>query len=471
MECIGKMKVLLINPLTNEKGMLNITTNLGLGYIATSLRKNGFQVDIFDGVKKDMTRKKLIERLKKLDYDVAGFQVYTYSVPHALEGLKIIKSLNPKIITVIGGAHPSGDPEAALKDLEEADFAFRGEAEIGLPKLLKKLNGDNGDYRFEDIPNLIWRENGKFRYNPLQPIEDLDSLGMPSWDLINPNDYPNAPIGAVAKNFPLATISTTRGCPYPCTFCANSLIMGKKVRGRSPKSVLDEMQFLYNNYGVKEIQFVDDTFTSKRDMAIGVCKGIIERGIRVSISFPNGVRLNTLDEELLKLLEKAGTFSLGLGIESGSERTLKTMKKVQTIEEIREKVDLIHRTTKIRLTGFFIIGYPGEEKDDILKSIKLSKELPIHRAQITIFLPVTGCEMYKKLKKEGKLDNIDFKDMTFHNIVYVPEKLTLGQLKRLRLRAYLEFYLRPRIIWGMLSEIQSLEHFKFIFRRVLKLFS
>ena len=465
------MKVLLINPLTNEKGMLNITTNLGLGYIATSLRRNGIDVEILDGVKSGMSKAKITERLKKLDYDVAGFQVYTYSVPDVQEGLRLVKSLNPEIITVIGGAHPSGDPEGTLSQLEGADFAFRGEAEIGLPKLLNKINGGEADYQYKDISNLIWRENGKVHCNPLQPVEDLDSLGMPSWDLINPNDYPNAPIGAVAKNFPLATISTTRGCPYPCTFCANSLIMGKKVRGRSAKSVLDEMQLLYDDYGVREFQIIDDTFTSKRDMAVGVCKGIIEKGLNVSMSFPNGVRLSTLDEELLKVLEKAGTYSLGLGIESGSEKTLKTMKKVQTIEEIREKVDLIHRVTKIRTTGFFIIGYPGEEKEDILKSIKLSKELPIDRAQVTIFLPVPGSAMYNKLIEEGKLHFSDFREVTFHNIVYVPDKLTLGQLKRLRLRAYLEFYLRPKIIWGMLSEIQSREHLKFVFRRVLKLFS
>ncbi len=465
------MKVLLVNPLTNEKGMLNITTNLGLGYIATSLRKNGFGVDIWDGVKKGMSKKGLHERLRRLDYDVAGFQVYTYSIPYALEALRLVKSLNPGIITVIGGAHPSGDPEAALNDLKEADYGFRGEGEIGLPKLLKKLNGEESDCRFEDIPNLIWRENGGIRCNPLQPIEDLDALGMPSWDLINPNDYPNAPIGAVAKNFPLSTISTTRGCPYSCTFCANNLTMGKKVRGRSAASVLEEMEFLYNNYGVREFQIIDDTFTSKRDLAIAVCKGIIERGLKVSISFPNGVRLKTLDEELLKLLEKAGTYSLGLGIESGSEKTLKTMKKAQTLQEVREKVNLIHRCTRIRMTGFFIIGYPGEDREDILKSIRLSKELPIHRSQVTIFLPVPGSEMYRKLKKEGKLDHVDFRDITFHNIVYVPENLTLRQLKMLRMRAYLEFYLRPRIILGMLSEIQSWEHLKFILRRVGKVFS
>ena len=463
------MKVLLINPLTLEGSMVNITPNLGLGYIATSLRKNGYQVEIWDGVKKGMTAKKLEERLKMPDYQVAGFQVYTRSVKEVQEGLEMVKSLNSDVITIVGGAHPSGDPEGSLTYLK-TDYAFRGEAEIGLVKLLKKLNGEENS-EFEDIPNLIWRKNGKVISNLLQPIQDLDSLGMPSWDLINPNDYPYAPIVAFSKKFPLTSISTTRGCPYHCTFCANNTIMGRKVRARSVEGVLDEMQLLHDKYGIREFQIIDDNFTFKKELVVGVCKGIIERGWDISLSFPNGVRLNTLDEEILQLLEKAGCFSLGLGIESGSPKTLKDMKKAQSLDEIREKVNLIHRVTKIRTTGFFIIGYPTEEKEDILQTIRLSKELPINRAQFTICLPVPGSEMTQQLINNGKLKNYDFNNVSFQNIVYVPETMTLSELRKLRIKAYREFYLRPRIIFGLLSEIQSLEHLKFIARRVRKLFS
>lgn len=466
------MKVLLINPVTREKKMTatGTTPNLGLGFIATSLRKNGFQVEIWDGLKKGMKRKRLEERLKILDYDIAGFQVFTCSVKDAREGLKMVKSLNPAAVTVIGGPHPSGDPEGTMAYLKETDFAFRGEAEIGLPKLLKKLSGDNPEYQFEDIPNLIWRENDKVICNPLQPIEDLDSLGMPSWDLINPNDYPAGPIGTFARNFPLTTISTTRGCPYTCTFCANNTIMGRTLRARSTESVLEEMQLLYDNYGVKEFQIIDDTFTSEKDLAIGVCKGIIEKGLKVTLSFPNGVRLNTLDKEVLQWLEKAGCYSLGVGIESGSEKTLKTINKVQTLNEIREKLEFIKRVCKIGITGFFIVGYPGEEKKDILATIKFSKELPLKRAQFVVFLPGPGSEMTEKLKSEGKLKNLGYGDIFAQNIVYAPENMTLRQLKRLRLRAYSEFYLRPRILFGVLSEIQSMEQLKFLLGRVVQLF-
>jgi anaerobic magnesium-protoporphyrin IX monomethyl ester cyclase len=463
------MKVLLINPLTLEDSMVNITPNLGLGYLATSLRNSGFDVEIWDGVKKNMTKSALNERLKIRDYHVAGFQAYTRSVKEVQEGLETVKSLNPDVITIVGGPHPSGDPDGSMAYLK-TDYAFRGEAEIGLVQLLKKLSGQE-ERQFEDINNLIWRNNGKVVSNPLQPIENLDVVGIPAWDMINPNDYPYAPIGAFSKKWPLTSISSTRGCPYHCTFCANNTIMGRKVRARSTDIVLKEMDLLYNTYGVREFQIIDDNFTSKKTLTLGVCNGIIERGWDIGLSFPNGVRLSTLDEEILHLLEKAGCYSLGLGIESGSLRTLKNMKKAQSVDEIKEKVNLIHKVTKIRTTGFFIIGYPTEDKDDILQTIRLSKELPINRAQFTICLPVPGSEMTEQMIKEGKLKDVDFSDISFQNIVHVPENMTMKELRKYRMKAYLEFYLRFRIILGLLSEIQSFEHLKFIFRRVMKLFS
>jgi radical SAM superfamily enzyme YgiQ (UPF0313 family) len=463
------MKILLINPLTLEDSMVNITPNLGLGYLAAALQNNGFDVQIWDGVKKGMTKKKLEDRLKSHDYEVAGFQVYTRSVKEVHEGLEMVKSLNPDVLTVIGGPHPSGDPEGSINHLRP-DYAFRGEAEIGLVQLLKKVSGDE-TIKSEDINNLIWKKNDNVVCNPLKPIENLDDIEMPAWDMINPNDYPYAPIGAFSKKFPLTSISTTRGCPYRCTFCANNTIMGRKVRARSAEVVLREMDLLHDTYGVREFQIIDDNFTSKKELTLGVCRGIMERGWEISLSFPNGVRLSTLDEEILHLLERAGCYSLGLGIESGSPKTLKDMKKAQSIDEIEEKVNLIHRATKIRTTGFFIIGYPTETKEDIVQTIELSKKLPINRAQFTICLPVPGSEMTEQMVKEGKLQDIDFSDISFQNIVHVPESMTLEELKKYRKKAYLEFYLRLRIIFGLLSEVQSLEHVKFLLRRVIKIFS
>ncbi|MBC8414036.1 MAG: radical SAM protein [Nitrospira sp.] len=464
------MKVLLINPLTIEDSMVNITPNLGLGYLATALRDNDYEVEIWDGVKLGMTRQKLIERLNRADYDVAGFQVYTRSVRNCEEVLQMVKSIKPDTITLAGGPHPSGDPEGTMKHLL-VDYAFRGEAEIGLVQLLDKISG-RADMPYEEINNLIWKDNdGKVTSNPLKPIEDLNVVAMPSWDLIDPREYPYAPIGAFSKKNPLTSISTTRGCPYSCTFCANRTIMGRKVRARNAEIVLQEMELLHDKYGIREFQIIDDNFTSRKALSLGVCEGILAKGWDIALSFPNGVRLSTLDEEILSLLEKAGCYSLGLGIESGSLNTLKNMKKAQSLDEIREKVELIHRVTKIRTTGFFIIGYPTETKEDIMQTIKFSQELPIDRAQFTICLPVPGSEMTEQMIKSGKLADIDFSDISFQNILHVPEGMTMDELKKYRLKAYTGFYLRLRIILGLFSEIQNMEHVKFLYRRVAKLFS
>jgi radical SAM superfamily enzyme YgiQ (UPF0313 family) len=463
------MKVLLINPITSERGMFAATPNLGLGYLATALRKSGFEVDIWDGMKKDMTGKLLEDRLERLDYDVIGVQVYTCTVGEAQETLRKVKALNHKVVRIVGGAHISGDSENAMNQLD-ADFAFRGEAEIGLPKLLNKIIGKE-ECEYKDIHHLIWRDNGKIIRNELKPIEDVTSLGLPSWDLINPNEYPNAPIGAFVKNFPLATISCTRGCPHHCTYCANALIMGRRLRARSPESVLEEIEMLYKDYGVKEFQIIDDCFTSKKSLAVAVCEGIIEKGLKIGFTFPNGVRVESLNEVMLELLERAGCYSIGMAIESGSQRVIDHMKRRQKIEAIREKVNLVNRITKIRMTGFFIVGYPIEEREDIIKTIKLAKELPLKRAQFTIWIPVPGSEMTEQLKREGKLNIKKLSSVVLNQINYVPEKLTEDELQKLLRRAYLEFYLRPKILFGLLAEIQSFEHLMNILRRVKKMWS
>jgi len=463
------MKVLLINPITSERGMFAATPNLGLGYLATALIRNGFEVDIWDGMKKEMTRKKLQERIRNLDYDAAGIQVYTCSVQEAQETLSLIKSLNPKIIRIIGGAHVSGDSENAMNQLD-ADYAFRGEAEIGLPKLLRKLSGAE-ECSFDEIHHLIRKEGDKVVCNPLEPIKDVTALGIPAWDLINPNEYPNAPIGAFVKSFPVATISCSRGCPHQCTYCANKLIMGRGMRARSKESIIEELDLLYNKYGVREYQIIDDCFTSKRSLAEGVCNEIISRGWKINITFPNGVRVESLDEDLLKLLERAGCYSIGMAIESGSQRIVDHMKRHQDLERIKEKVKLVARTTKIRMTGFFILGYPAEEREDILKTIKLAKKLPLKRAQFTIWIPVPGSEMTETLKREGKLNIKNLSSVVLNQINYVPEHLTEEELQKLLRKAYLEFYFRPKIILGLLAEIQSFEHLKNILRRVKRMWS
>ena len=149
----------------------------------------------------------------------------------------------------------------------------------------------------------------------------------------------------------------------------------------------------------------------------------------MNITFPNGVRVESLDEDLLKLLEKAGCYSIGMAIESGSQRIVDHMMRNQDLEKVKEKVRLVKRVTNIRMTGFFIMGYPAEEREDILKTIKLAKELPLQRAQFTIWIPVPGSEMTETLKKEGKLNITNMNDVVLNQINYVPDNMTADELQ------------------------------------------
>lgn len=464
------MKVLLINPLTDKEKLCNVLPNLGLGYLATSLRKEKIEVEIIDGYKRGMNEKLIKNMLKNNNYQAVGFQVFITSVNKTREYLDFIKSLNKNIVTIVGGPHPSSDRENILQYLPNADFGIAGEGEESLPQLLKLIENGEKSKSYYNIQNLIWRKDREIISNPVNYIQNLDNLGLPAWDLINPLEYPQAPMGVFVKSFPVAPINTGRGCMYSCSFCSVHSVMGKKRRCRSKDSIIEEIKLLKDKYNVKEIHIIDDNFTLNKKVVRELCEEIIHQNIKLNFSLPNGIRLNTLDKEILCLLEKAGWYSIGIGIESGSERILSHMRKRQTIQEIKDKVSLISKSTKIRITGFFIIGYPEETEEDILKTIKLSKELPLSRAQFLTFTPLPGSEIYNILKQENRLNRINYDSTIFHTLCYIPYKISPFKIKFLRIKAYFEFYVRPKVFLGILKEIKSLQQLKFLFRKVKILF-
>ncbi len=164
-------------------------------------------------------------------------------------------------------------------------------------------------------------------------------------------------------------------------------------------------------------------------------------------------------------MERAGCYSFGVGIESGSQRILDHMRKKITLELIKEKIDLIAQTS-IKVTGFLILGYPAETRDDILASLRFVKELNMGRLQLNNFMPLPGSEIYDRLMKEGKLQNIDLSSYYVHDVAFTPDGVSAKELKRLQQIGYLRFYLRPKIMWRLLREIRSLSHIKYLIKRL-----
>lgn len=467
------MDILLVTPWSKKKFNLIIIPNVGLGYLASALRKEGHRVTILDCAKDRVDSCSFKEYITKRCFDVVGFSMFTGFFSAVREYAAVAKQMNPDIYTIAGGPHPTLEPIETMELLTDIDFAFQGEAEKGLPGLIRELAERNGAINKEAlarINGLLWRvDKHRVICNPRTLIENLDELEYPAWDLIKPQQYPLAPIGVFSKKKKIAPIVASRGCPHLCTFCAACNMSGGKTRFRSAGNIIGEIKLLKKGFGIEEIHIIDDNFTESKTLVKDFCRGLLKEKLNICWSCPNGVRLDTLDEELLGLMEEAGCYSLGLGIEFGSQRILDSVKKNLRLELAGEKVNLIKKTTKIRTTGFFILGHPEEEAQDVEKTINLACGLNIDRANFFNFIPFPGNEIYRDLKKNGQLNNISYDDLYINNIVFHPEKIPLSRLRNLQKKAFMRFYFRPKILFGLIGEIKSLSQIKVILRKIFRI--
>jgi radical SAM superfamily enzyme YgiQ (UPF0313 family) len=421
----------------------------------------------------------------------------------------IVKEVSPYIITIAGGPHISGLPKHTMKTIKNLDYGFYGEAEVGIIKFcdyiyqaarqtkeescfkneliavpetdtkarqLNKKETANKEkknkIKISDIPGLIYRKGDEVLVNEREVIEDLDSMDFPDWNQIDPNTYPHAPHGTFTKFLPVAPVITSRGCPYLCTYCGVKNNTGRRLRMRSPKNIISEIELLVKKFRVEEIHIEDDNFTFNRERVIDFCKLLIDKKINISWACPNGVRLDTLDKELLMLMEKSGCYSFAVGIESGSPRILKDMQLRVTVEKMREKIMLIANTTKIKMTGFLMIGYPTETIEDIKETVRFVNSLPLNRVQYSNFLPLPGTQIFNDLLKKGEisLDKLSWDNFQDNAIIYSPPGITPRQLKSILKRAFYRFYFRPKIIMNLLKEIHSFNQLKFVFARFVDIF-
>lgn len=455
------MKILLVNPVNRSYVVM---PSLGLGYLAALLQTDGHNVRILNCIKERMTHESFEEHVRSEHYEVIGFQVYSYDVHSVRRHLDSIRRASPGTVTIAGGPHPSGDPAGTLSSLENLDFAFQGEAEIGLPKLMRHIDGaDKTD--FASIPGLIWKHGDIITINPREFVTDLDEVPQPAWDLIKPESYPEAPHGAFTKNFPTAPIITSRGCPSQCTFCAGSSINGRLIRRRSVEKVMEELRLLKNR-GIREFHIEDENFTLSREYVTEFCNSLMNERLGMSWSLPSGVRLDTLDRKMLETMVWAGCYSLAVGIEFGSDRVLHYTRKGLTVRGITENMGLF-AGLGLKVTGFFLFGIPGETVAEMAQTARLSRSLPLDRAQFNIFAPLPGSVEWNRLQQRNMLGKLDPTRLYVHDVSYVEGDITPKKLRRIQRLAVLRFYLRPKVLLGILMEIRSLRHLKFLIIRLI----
>jgi anaerobic magnesium-protoporphyrin IX monomethyl ester cyclase len=459
------MRILLIKPINDRYCV--VQPPLGLGYLAAVVHRCGHRAEILDAGRVRLTWKGFVDLIDWGRYDLIGFQMFSYELPSVKKHLEIVKRRSPGTVTLVGGPHISGDPEGTASYLEGMDFGFAGEAEAGLGKFLRLEWKDYSDpARLDKIPNLVWRRGGRTAVNPRAPVLDPDDIPLPAWDLIDPRNYPPAVHGIFYRYRPIAPIVTSRGCPFPCTFCAGRAVTGTVLRYRSVENVIGEILLLRDKFGVREFHIEDDNFTGKRDYVIEFCREVIARAPGLAFALPNGIRLDTLDREVLTLMERAGFYSIAVGIESGSGRVLKLMKKNLTPGLVREKTDLIRECTGMRLSGFFLIGYPGETEEEILETIAFALSLKLDLASFLITIPLPGSPLWEEYGRPD-YSGVEWADFVPSRAIPGVSGIPPRRLKQLQRQATIRFYLRPGVVWRLAREIRGGDQLRIIRRRLL----
>jgi radical SAM superfamily enzyme YgiQ (UPF0313 family) len=437
---------------------------LSLGFLAARLRDR-HDVEVLDC----LLRKTGPDAMRSVGRtcDLAGITLFTKDIALCRKYLRELKAANPSVITVLGGPHASALPAETLDHFGGlCDYVLAGEAEEGLAALADGIA--EGRLSPGTVAGLAYREGGNIRVNAPDHPEPLDDFGV-AWDLIPPGSYPPAPHGAIFRQYPVAPIITSRGCPYGCLFCSGHTVTGKRIRRRSIASVMDEIDRLREAHGVREIHIEDDTFTSDRKYVLEFCREIRARFPGLTWACPNGVRIDTLDGAMLAAMKEAGCYALSFGLESGNDDVLSAMGKRLTARELRRAIGMV-RDAGLDAIGFFILGFPGETRRHMETTIAFACSLPLTRATFATFQPFPGSPVFRQLADSGALTIGSWEAFSpnLQTTIWSPEGVSTRELALLRKKALLRFYLRPRVLWSLLGNIRGGGHLFYILKRAFR---
>lgn len=372
---------------------------LGLIYLASWLRAltDSYEIKILDARIKGMSLDGVRKRLGEFLPDFVGISSMHADSKEAHKIAALSKQVNGNCKVIIGGPYASADTQAVLAD-HNVDFCIKGEGEEAFGELMLAFESGAG---FSQIKGLGFRKNGQVFYSgDRQPIADLDRLPFAAWDLLDIEDYFNGRKRSLENPMQIysrgVSLISSRGCPFQCIYCHD--IFGKRFRPRSPENVLEEVKLLVSRYGVREIEFLDDTFNFDIPRAKRIADLLREADLKLKICFSNGIRADFVDEELLDKLKIAGAYRINYGIESVSPRIQKIMKKNLDPGSAERAIEATVKRGML-CGGFFMLGFPSETEKEMMETVEYARRSKLHTAVFAIVTPYPGTEMYRAAKQ------------------------------------------------------------------------
>jgi anaerobic magnesium-protoporphyrin IX monomethyl ester cyclase len=458
------MKILLVNPaekihlqgnnprvIDKERGK---NPPLGLLYVASAINKEArHQVRVVDANLYDYDRGQLVSLFREEQNDVLGVTITTFTLLDALETIKAFKEAKPKGKVIAGGPHVAIFPNETVGSAL-VDVAVKREGEPVINEILDHLFDSDS---LRNVRGICFDHDGEVIDTGEAPyINDLDSLGIPDRTLLPFQRY----YSLLGGDDYSTTLFTSRGCPYRCAFCDRPAL-GKKFRFHSASYVISEILHCVD-LGIREFLVYDDTFTVSRNRVLEICKRIMELGL--NISWDIRARVDTVDEQILRALKKAGCRAVHYGVEAGSERILERLNKGITIPRVKEVFRLTRRVGMDTL-AYFMIGNPGERREDIEKSLALANQLNPDFLHMTVFTPFPATRLYQEGLESGIIPSDVWREFAadpkpdFIPPIW-PENFTREELQKIVADSYKRFYLRPRYLVRRLMRLRSLAEFK-----------
>ncbi len=449
------MNVVLIAPSSPENQGVNRATTvqpLGLLYLAAAVRETGHSCRIIDADIQGLSGEATAEETARFRPDLIGISSHILNWRGVPPLAELLKRRFPQTPLILGGPFPSSSPEHCL-ERSRADAVAVGEGEVTMGEICRRV--ETGDGTWADIDGLVWRgpDGRPQRNRPRDLISDIDRLPFPAWDCLE-----DSPLYHRRDRYrPGGLITTSRGCPFRCTFCSRS-VFGGRYRAHSPERVLAEIERLQRDFGVRQINVVDDNFALNRSRAIRILEGIESLSSPPAVNLLSGIRVDQVTPDFARMLKRAGVYSTTVGVESGVQEILDRSGKGIRLEQVVRAVRLL-RKEGILVVGAFIIGLPGDTRETMERTLRFAISLNPHLVKFAIATPCPDTELYEEIAREGKF-LVEVKDGLetgyFGNRAFFEIGGTrAADVEFFYRQAFRRFYFRPRKILDLLSTIRS----------------